>query len=186
MEDVGEMRLGLLRMALSHANLVYTENAHAFELIDDKAQKVGGIACAFLALPYVGMHIESLEWLRGGGGEAGLILMFCMNTFLVLTIGFSLATMWARRGRLPLVLSSVTKSLENLFSTPESELSVRQENFLFDHLRSWERHFELQRSVLVRKGRFLMVAQLALALSLLSVATLFLSFLIGYPVNHLR
>lgn len=171
------------REAVKAATDVYKENTRISGLLDDKAQKAGGLAGVFL--------VAGFGFIKGGdvkaftftyGGDSGYLLVGSIVLF-ILCLGVCLAVMWVRASPSPVGIPALERMLQDFSVVDASELTDDvQQRYYSDQLAIWKTITELQQSSNLRKGRLLHVAQLLLGSGMICVAVL----LIGIVVETSR
>src|SRR5437879_1327964 len=106
--DVSQFRFGVLQALVEVAGENYKENSRITNVLDDKAQKTGALAGAFLAAGFAFIKSENFgpnSPLNRLAGLAGLLLLaFCIALLLLSTI-LALRTMWVRAVPPPMSLA---------------------------------------------------------------------------------
>jgi hypothetical protein len=176
--DVVDFRRSLLQALIQTGADNYKENARIAGVLDDKAQKTGAIAGAFLAagLAYVkSENFGSSSPLNRLVGSPGLVLLsLSIGLFLLATV-FSLVVMWTRTIPVPMSFADVEEMTFDLLRLTDNELTTeRQEDYFRDESHIWKGTLQRQVRVNTDKARSLRAAQISLALSIIVIALLLL------------
>ena len=157
--------------AVEYAASEYKENGRASSLLDDKAQKIAAVAGLFLAAGFAYLKPDVVDWLLKASPFHLAWGLISIITMFVICLGFCLGVMWARRSPQPIAIEVLECMNANLFALPESELTDDvQRRYYLDQLRIWKPIILSQLSRNRTKGRFLVCAQLALGIGMISVA----------------
>lgn len=164
--DVSQFRSSILQGVFSVAGENYKENSRITNVLDDKAQKTGAFAGAFLAAGFAFIKSENFgptSPLNKLAGLPGLLLLaLCIGLLLLSTI-LALRTMWVRAVPAPMSLAVIRSMAEDLLNLADCEMdSSIQENYFRDQSTVWESALEQQKTVNADKAKYLRAAQLAL------------------------
>jgi len=176
--DVPDFRRSVLQALVQTGSDNYKENARIAGVLDDKAQRTGAIAGAFLAAGLAFIKPENFgpsSPLTQVAGLPGVVLLAsCIGLLFVSTI-FSLIVMWVRPVPVPVSFSVLEEVTGDLLGFADNDLtSERQENYFRDQGYIWKGTLQRQVQVNVDKARSLRAAQISLALSISMVALLLL------------
>jgi len=169
--DVRNFRLEMVRSLIDGAAENYKENTRINNVIDDKAQKIAGIAGVFLAAALAFLKVDSLSvWPLNRlriliSLTAAIILIICC-------IAFCLRVMWIRAFPGLPSLSSLAGINADLLSIPDADLHLYEEDYWNLRAQGWQEIIKDQESTIASKSRVLFRAQLALALAMFDIALL--------------
>lgn len=183
--ELEKFRQSVLVDMLALAAENYNEAIRVTGVLDDKAQKTGGVAGAFLA---AGLAFLKPDTTLGNlGGKVGLSLLAAGIVLLLVSIGICLRVMWVRAAMSPLSVFDIEGMRESIFKLADNGLSSKlRENFIRDQCRVSEAALLDQIGLNESKARWLRAAQGALALAMLAVgALLFLNMLRIWEAPHL-
>lgn len=166
-----EVRLGLLRDALSSCCETFKENTRISALLDDKAQKTGAVAGLFLAAAFGFAKKENIADLFTLLGYSGVALL-AVGVFLFLSCVFAcLRVMWVRSSSGPPAPQEIFDVTQTLLQIGGGTSEEMRENHLRDQIRAWLSILNVQKSVNESKARRLKAGQwiLAIGMVLLSI-----------------
>lgn len=174
--DVRDFRLEIVRSLIDAAAENYKENTRINSVIDDKAQKIAGIAGVFLAAALAFLKVDSLSvWPLNR-----LRILISLTTAIILIIcciAFCLRVMWIRAFPGLPSLSSLSDMSSDLLSIPGAELNLYEEDYWKLRAQGWQEIIRNQESTIGSKSGVLFRAQLALALAMFDIAVLLILIL---------
>jgi hypothetical protein len=182
--DAHDFRVALAKSLVDGAADHYNENTRINGVVDDKAQKVAGIAGVFLAAALAFIKIDNLSVWPFNRLRV-MILLALSVAFIICCIAFCLRVLWVRAFPGLPAFAWLKELQSDLFHLPVSELKDQHEaSYWNDRASIWQGILEEQDRAIAAKGTWLFRAQLALALAMLTVAAL-LMVIVG-PIIHQR
>lgn len=174
-------KMELLKRLVDVGEVSYKENARIASVLDDKAQRTSTISGVFLAAGFAALKPETLAKLSG---PVMLSLLSMVVALLMLSVGACLVALWARRNPPPLSVADISSIAGDILALPEDRITPEvQTRVYLDQGRIWSACVAEQDKVNATKARLLKVAQVALALAILTagmfLAVLFKRALLG-------
>jgi hypothetical protein len=167
------VRLDIFKDAIAVASENYKDNVRIFASLDDKAQKMGGIAGLFLGVLLALVKPDQMGTLLTAIGTTGVWVLTSVILLLITCVIFSLWCMWTGRISAPLSLGHMKMIVDNL--AEESELDEKaQETYCKERIAIWKTCIEDQTKVAIRKHWRLLAAQIVLLIAILLVAGMLL------------
>src|SRR3954452_2457659 len=164
------VKLLLLGDVLAVATENYKDNLRVLAALDDKAQKMGGVAGLFLAVPFALVKPDTLGPLRNAVGMTGLLLLGGSITLFVACIALCLVVMWVRNVHPPPDFVAVKALVDDLLRLASEKLTEeRQESYCSDKLIMWQQCLASQEQIVRWKWILLLTAQIVLGIALLPV-----------------
>jgi len=165
-----DFRLEILKSLVEAGSERYKENVRINSLLEDKAQKIAGLAGVFLAAALAFIKIDTLsQWpfnrLRI------LFLLGAAISLLVCCIGFCLSVLWVRSIPGPPTFQALNKLKANLWPIT-SRLEDYEEGYWGDRATLWQNVVNEQFSLIAAKSKRLLLGQITLASAMFTVAVL--------------
>jgi hypothetical protein len=166
----------------------YKEAERISDLLEGKAEKVSTIAAALIAagLAFVNPQV-GITPIANFIGFYGLGLLALGVILLVCSLAFCVATLWVRKHAAPLSAEAMGTIASDLLASSSSELESRElkEGYLTEQARIWNKSVAGMKRVNQSKARSLRIAQITLAVALLSAALVLLEVIvkIAYQVS---
>ncbi|HEU0049719.1 MAG TPA: hypothetical protein VFQ43_19180 [Nitrososphaera sp.] len=173
-----EFRRLILQSLVQVGTDEYKENVRILGVLDDKAQKTGAIAGAFLAAGLAFIKPENFGTaapLSQLAGSPGLLLLGLGIGLLLMSTVLALRVMWVRSAPTPPRLVELAKMADHLLElSPDELVQERQENYFRDQARTWESVLSEQDRLSDIKASNLRLAQLTLVSAIVLLALILL------------
>jgi hypothetical protein len=168
-----------IKDAIKAAGDLYKDNARISGLLDDKAQKAGGLAGVFLAAAFGFVKTNEVNAFTNVYGRySGLLLIGSIILFIV-CLGTCLSVMWVRGAPLPLGISALRRMLLDISEISAEELTDQVRwKFYLEQVEIWMKILDLQRSLNRVKGKRLLLTQVLLGTGMTLVAILLMGTVI--------
>jgi hypothetical protein len=177
-------RLEILKSLIDLGSDSYKENVRINSLLEDKAQKMAGLAGVFLAAALAFIKIDTLSVWPFNRLRI-LVPLVLAIVLLVCCIGFCLAVMWLRSiPGLP-TYESLDKLKSDLWLVPLIDLEPFEERYWGTRGALWQGVINQQVPLLKSKARRLFYGQIMLAAAMVVVAILLLNLLGPIVYFHL-
>jgi hypothetical protein len=165
--------------AVKSAFEIYKDNVRISALLDDKAQKTGGLAGLFLAAAFGFVKTNSTDVFDSVYGHRSGLLVIAAIILFISCLAACLSVMWIRGAPLPLGLAALRKMLMDLSLLPEEEITNQvRSNFYLEQLSVWEKILSLQRAINQTKGKRLFLAQILVGAGMMFVAVLLIGVIV--------
>src|SRR6185312_2343681 len=170
-----DVRKALLQNLVQLGSENYKENARILGILDDKAQKTGALAGAFLAAGFAFVKPENFQTASVFASLPNLTLLAVSIGLLLACTILALAAMWIRSVPKPFSYGLLEKmTLDLLKNCPNGISSSVHESFLHDQGGVWRRLLQEQELINSKKANLLRVAQVTLAAAIVIGAILLL------------
>jgi hypothetical protein len=181
--DANAFRESIVQALAQVGSENYKENSRIIGVLDDKAQRSGAIAGAFLAAGLGFIKAENFgptSSLNRLVGLPGIILLGLSIAFLLISTMFSLRVMWIRPVPAPLSFEILDVMTSDLLNLPSADLDdARQENYYRDESSIWKAALKGQAQVISEKGKNLRAAQVLLSMAIFCIALLLSGMMAG-------
>jgi hypothetical protein len=173
-----DFRPDALKATVQLAADAYKDNARIAAVLDDKAQKTGGLAGIFLAAAFGFVKPGNLaSFLVDAGIYSGVLLVLTAAS-LLFCLCACLAVMWVRGAPQPLAPALMNDLNRDLMLLPAAEVTDQvQANYYRDVIQLWGRVLESQTRMNRTKGGRLLLAQVLLGIGMIIVAGLLFSLI---------
>jgi hypothetical protein len=177
-------RLEILKSLVEAGSERYKENTRINSLLEDKAQKIAGLAGVFLAAALAFMKIDTLSVWPFNRLRI-LIPLGIAIALLVCCIGFCLAVMWVRQIPGPPTFEALNQLKADLWPIT-SGLETYEEGYWGDRSALWKNVVDEQSSLIGSKGKRVLLAQITLASAMFAVAILLFALIGPIISSHLH
>jgi hypothetical protein len=173
-------RVECLKAVLQSGADNYKENTRVSTLLDDKAQKTGGMAGIFLAATFGFLSPDKIHALALKLNlEFPILILFTVGVFIA-CVGACLAVMWVRAAAMPVALESVNQMAQDLLLEREASADPEiSELFYHEQIGLWRKILDSQQRGNKLKARLLLWSQGLLGCGMLLVAGILIAIVVS-------
>ncbi len=169
----------LLRLLVTQGADDFKENVRIAGVIEDKAQKVAGLAGIFLAAGLAFINKENFNADSVVGGIGALLFLGLAIVLLVLTVLQCLRVIWVSDHATPISLDLMVEIAQDTFNQPQNSINFKTQQANRWHLvHTWKHKTDQQIESNKVNARHLKSAQMLLAGSILAVSAALLLIMI--------
>jgi hypothetical protein len=171
-----------IKDAIKMAFDLYKDNARISGLLDDKAQKTGGLAGIFLAAAFGFVKGSDVTIFATVYHRYSVWILISSITLFIVCLGTCPSVMWVRRSPLPVSLQILEKMLNDASRVPEAEHTDDFfARYYSQQLSLWQDVLKQQAAVNQVKGARLRWSQILLGSGMIAVAVILIGVIVRMP-----